>query len=120
MTLIQLTNFITYMTGNSAYPIEFPVNNSDESVIAVDVINGTIDGTVTEMNFQLMTRSLHPSTANELGYELIKKLHNKTNIAYSDEQVILVQATNPNPFYNGMDSNNNYIFTIDFRILTTV
>lgn len=120
MTLIQLTNFVNSITGNSAYPIEFPINNTDESVIVVDVINGTITGTVTEMNFQIMTRSYHPSTANELGYEIIKKLHNKTNIAFGDEQVILVQATNPNPFYNGMDSNHNYIYTTDFRILTTV
>lgn len=119
MRLIQLVDFIENITGKSAYPLEFPYNTTVEDVLVVDIINGNINGSVTEMNIQIMTRGLHPSTGEELANTVISTLHNKTNLMWDEYQIILIQAKNPNPFMNGMDDNNYYIYTTDFRILVT-
>lgn len=120
MRLIQLVEFVENFTGYKTYPLEFPYNIDSEDVLVVDIINGTLNSSVTEMNVQIMTRSSHPSTAEELSNIIITKLHNETNILWQGEQIMLIQAKNPNPFFNGFDENNNYIYTADFRILTTV
>lgn len=99
--------------------MEFPYNSTAEDVLVVDIINGSLNGAVAEMNIQIMTRSSHPATAEELANTVIETLHNKTNLTWDGNQIILVQAKNPNPFYNGQDSNNNYIYTTDFRLLVT-
>lgn len=119
MRLIQLVAFITSVMDKQVYPLEFPYNSNSEDVLVVDIINGTITGSVTEMNIQIMTRSSHPATAEELANTVISTLHNKTNLIWDGIQIILIQAKNPNPFFNGQDQNNNYIYTTDFRILVT-
>ena len=106
-------------TGKPVYPLEFPYNTKIEDVLVVDIINGTMNGSVTEMNIQVMARSVHPSVAEERANILISSLHNKTGLTWDDIQIILIQAKNPNPFYNGQDANNNYIYTTDFRLLVT-
>lgn len=119
MRLIQLVAFIASVTGKKTYPTEFPYNTKLEDVLVVDIINGSITGSVTEMNIQIMTRSAHPATGEELANTVIDTLHNNNGLPWEDYQVILIQAKNPNPFYNGQDSNNNYIYTTDFRLLVT-
>lgn len=120
MRLIQLVSFISDTTGKTTYPSEFPYNVADtEDILVVDIINGNINGSVTEINFQIMTRSLHPSTAEELANTIIATLHNRTNLYHSGYQIILIQAKNPNPFLNGQDVNNYYVYTSDFRLLVT-
>ena len=119
MTLIQLVGFIADITGKSSYPLEFPYNTKTEDVLVVDIINGTINGSVTELNIQIMTRSAHPSNGEELANTVISALHSKTNLTWDGTQIILIQAKNPNPFFNGLDDNNNYLYTTDFRLLIT-
>lgn len=119
MRLIQLVEFIADFTGKATYPLEFPYNTKVEDVLVVDIINGNMTGSVTEMNFQIMARSAHPSIAEERANVLLETLHNKTGLSWEGIQLILIQAKNPNPFYNGQDSNNNYIYTADFRLLVT-
>lgn len=112
-------DFIAEITGKPTYPLEFPYNTKQESILVVDIINGTINGAVIEMNIQIMTRSSHPSIAEELANTVITTLHKTTNRAWAGYQIILIQAKNPNPFYNGQDDNNNYIYTTDFRLLVS-
>lgn len=119
MRLIQLVDFIAEITGKQTYPLEFPYNTKLENILVVDIINGTITGSVIELNIQIMTRSSHPSTAEELANTVISTLHKTTNRAWAGYQIILIQAKNPNPFYNGQDDNNNYIYTTDFRLLVS-
>lgn len=111
--------FIANFTSKTVYPLEFPYNSKLEDVLVVDIINGVITGSVTEMNIQIMTRSSHPSVAEEMANILIDTLHDQTNLTWDGTQIILIKAKNPNPFYNGQDENNNYIYTTDFRLLTT-
>lgn len=119
MRLIQLVDFIADIFKKPVYPLEFPYNTKTEDVLVVDIINGNMTGSVTEMNIQIMTRSVHPSTGEELANTVISTLHNKTNLTWDGIQIILIQAKNPNPFLNGLDNNNYYIYTVDFRILVT-
>ena len=119
MRLISLVDFISDITGKKSYPLEFPTNTTLENILVVDIINGSINGTVTEMNIQIMTKSSHPSVAEELANTVIETLHNVTNRAWAGYQIILIQAKNPNPFYNGQDANNEYIYTADFRLLVS-
>lgn len=105
------------VTNKSVFPLEFPYNTTTEDVLVVDIINGAITGSLTELNIQIMTRSSHPSTAEELANTIIDTLHNKTNLEWDGIQIVLIQAKNPNPFFNGLDKNNNYIYTTDFRML---
>lgn len=118
MRLVQVVGFISSVTGYTAYPIEFPLNTKREDILVVDIINGNQKGgSVTELNIQIMTRSNHPSTAEELANTLLEALHNQTKNNWDGWQIILIQANNPNPFFNGKDENNNYIYTCDFRLL---
>lgn len=119
MKLMQLVGFINDITGLKTYPLEFPYNSEQEDVLVVDIINGDMTGSVIEMNIQIMTRSTHPSFAEELASMVINTLHNKTNNQWDGWQVILVQATNPNPFYTGQDDSNHYIYITDFRVLVS-
>lgn len=104
--------------GKPVYPVEFPYNTKLEDVLVVDIINGSL-GAITEMNIQIMTRSAHPATAEELANTVIATLHNNNSLTWDGFQIILMQAKNANPFYNGQDQNNNYIYTTDFRLLVT-
>jgi len=119
LRLIQLVAFISDITGLPVYPLEFPYNTTVEDVLVLDIINGSINSSITELNIQLMTRSSHPSKAEELSNTIITTLHNVTNRTWDGWQIILIQAKNPNPFYNGQDDNNNYIYTTDYRLLLT-
>lgn len=119
MRLIQLVDFVADFTGKPTYPLEFPYNTKIEDVLVVDIINGAMAGSVIDMNIQIMARSAHPSIAEERCNVLLESLHNQTNLMWDGLQIILIQAKNPNPFYNGQDSNNNYIYTTDFRLLVT-
>lgn len=117
MKLIQLVAFLASKLSLPAYPLEFPVNTALEQIIAVDIINGGSTGGITEVNFQIMTRSLHPSTAEELGNTIISALHKQTNLTWDSKHIILIQATSPNPFYSGKDNANKYIYISNFRML---
>jgi hypothetical protein len=114
---MELTEFLTGITGLDTYPLEFPYNSEQEDVLVVDIINGTYDGSDTSMYIQLMARSVHPSVAEEMCYDVIQLLHNQTDLYFSGQQIILITANNPNPFFTGQDKNNKYLFTIDFTIL---
>jgi hypothetical protein len=119
LRLSQLVGFIGNLTGLTAYPLQFPTNTTLENILVVDIINGTITSSITELNIQIMTRSAYPADAEELGNTVITALHNQTKLLWEDVQVILIQAKSPNPFFNGQDENNNYLYTTDFRLLVT-
>ena len=124
MRLIQIVDMLNSLFEDVAfYPLQFPYNTEGTSNEAVvDVVNGDSRGKsktddLQEINIQIMTRSKHPSTAEELANTFITELHNKTNITSDGNRVILIQAQNSNPFYNGQDEDNFYIYTTDFRLL---
>lgn len=117
MTLLQLTAFIGSKLGRTAYPLEFPYDTEDETCVVVDIISGNFEADVKTINFQIMTKSRHPSTAEAMLETAITTLHNMTDEADSTRHVILIRSLSTNPFYNGQDKNKNYIFTTDFTML---
>lgn len=119
MTLIQLVNFMKATLNTPVYPLQFPVNSTDENIVVVDIINGDIKGSVRDINIQLMYKSKHPSTAEALANAHVDTLHNLTNKVQDGWQIILIQCASPNPFLNGQDENNNYIYTVDYRLLVS-
>lgn len=119
MKLIELTDFMEDTLNVPAYPLQFPYNIETEELVVVDIINGDFTGDVKDMNIQLMYRSEHPETAEELADTHIEALHNMTNKTAGVWQVILIQCTSPNPFFNGLDENNKYIYTVNYRILAS-
>lgn len=118
LRLIQLSDFLGSVLGAKVYPLEFPHNN-DENLLVLDIINGDFQGDMRVQNIQLMNRSTHPGIGEEFANNVISTLHNLTNKIWEDCQVVLIQANNPNPFFAGNDENERYLYTVDFRVLTT-
>lgn len=98
--------------------MEFPHNN-EEDIIVVDIVSGDYEGMMKSQGIQLMVRSTHPSDGEELANTLIETLHNLTSKIHEDWQVVLITATRPSPFFNGTDENERYLYTVDFRVLST-
>lgn len=123
--LIQLVDFFNgilpecFAVPMRVYPLQFPYNTTSENVMVLDIVNGDFKGTIRELNIQFMTRSTHPSVAEEQANTLVSFFHNMTNRTHEDWQVILIQSTQPNPFLNGQDDNARYMYTVDFRLLVT-
>lgn len=126
MRLIQIVNLLNSLFDTvTFYPLQFPYNTEGTANEAiVDVVNSEARGKskaddIQEINIQIMTRSSHPSVAEELANTLIDNLHNKTNIEWEGTQIILIQAQNSNPYFNGQDEDNFFIYTTDFRLLVS-
>lgn len=114
-----MVDFMKTVLNKPVYPLQFPVNSTDENVVVVDIINGDIKGSVRDINIQLMYRSKHPSAAEELANTHIELLHNMTNKIQDGWQIILMQCTSPNPFLNGQDDDNYFIYTVTYRLLVS-
>lgn len=118
MRLIQLAKFLGDTLNRKVYPLQFP-HNEDEECVVLDIINSDFEGDMKTSNFQLMVRSSHPAIGEDVASSLIESLHNITNRVCDSTQIILIQCTNPNPFFNGQDDNERYLYTVDFRVLST-
>lgn len=119
MRLIQVVGFLKSVLNKPVYPNQFPFNSNDENAIVVDVQSGDYDTSIMTMNIQLMYRSIHPRTADEIANTQVSLLHNMTNQIYEDWQIVLVKCTNPSPFFVGQDNLNMYLYTVDYRLLVT-
>ncbi|WMU08115.1 hypothetical protein vBCtySFA70_00011 [Clostridium phage vB_CtyS-FA70] len=124
MRLIQIVGFLnTVFPDISFYPLQFPYNTTGGDEAIVDIVNGGMlekaktKDALTEINIQIMTRSEHPSDGEELANTMIETLHHMTGQNYEDEHILLIQAQSPNPYYNGQDEDNFFIYTTDFRLL---
>lgn len=124
MKLIQIVELLNSLFEDvTFYPLQFPYNtDGTNNEAAVDVVTGNSRGKskiddIQEINIQVMTRSTHPSVAEELANTFIDTLHNKTNLEWEGNQIILIQAQDSNPYFNGQDEDNFYIYTTTFKLL---
>lgn len=118
LRLIQLADFLGSVLGTQVFPLEFP-HNDNEDLLVLDIVNGEMQGGLKVQNIQLMNRSTHPGVGEEFANTVISTLHNLTNATWEDYQVVLIQSNNPDPFFSGNDENERYLYTVDFRVLTT-
>lgn len=118
MRLIQLADFLGSVLGTQVFPLEFP-HNDEEDLLVLDIVNGDMQGGLKVQNIQLMNRSTHPGVGEEFANNVISTLHNLTNATWDGYQIVVIQANNPDPFFSGNDENERYLYTVDFRVLTT-
>lgn len=117
--LFDYCEFFSDYLGVQVYPLQYPFNTEREDCFTLDVVFGyTLADDVKSTQVQFQCRSLHPQTAEEKAEELILKLKDLTNVIYGDYQIIRIKPSFTNPYFMGQDENGNYLFTVDFIILT--
>ncbi|URZ16861.1 phage tail terminator protein [Clostridium felsineum] len=116
MKLIDLVEFLKAELNTPVYPLQFPTDITDETAVVVDMKNGSFTSSIQTVNFQIMYRSNHPSTAEERANLDMDKLHNLTQKSVNGIEIILVQCSDPVAFFNGQDIDAYYIYTVDYTI----
>lgn len=116
---IKLMDFITYLKTHidaPIYPLKFPTNSPDKSVI-VEFNGGSPSGVVGTVYVQFTVRAPHPKDGELLSDEILDLLDKKTNTDIGGKQLILSEAQQMEPFYIGTDDNDRALFTINFKLL---
>lgn len=114
--LIELVRFLrAEFPELNIFPIEYPVDAPDNSVLIDVRSNNSATAGVFSVNVQFKVRDTHPSKAEETSYMIKNFLEKKTDFHIDGVQVVLVQSVNPVPMYIGKDTTGLYIFSSNFK-----
>lgn len=123
MGTLELSDYLSELFGVKVWALNFPQYSKDKNAtVKLEITSGVAEvGGVADFNIQLMAKGVHPSQAELVCLEMIKKLDNSTNkiIAGGKYQLILAQAEAPQPFYMGQTEDGAFLMSISFRLLTT-
>lgn len=98
------------------YLLMFP--NDPDNVVAFQVAEGVgSKGPVTNYTVNFFIRATHPSTALQVGTDIIKDLDNRTRVFLGETQLILMQALTSVPVPIGTDENKRHIFNVQIKVL---
>ena len=103
------------------FAVNFPQLHEGE-FIKLEITSGiSTSGGVMDFNIQFMTKANHPAISASMCIELIKNLDLKSDIEFDDGkyQMIVMKASSPQPYYVGVTEKNEFIYSIDFRILVS-
>lgn len=123
MGITELSEYLSELFGIKVWALNFPEFSKEKNAtVKLEITSGVAEvGGVADFNIQLMSKGIHPSNAEAVCLDMIKKLGNKTNkiIAGGKYQLILAQAEAPQPFYMGQTEDGAFLMSINFRLLTT-
>lgn len=125
MSILDLAKLFTNLTGQKIYAINFPAYKEtmkDETFVKLEITSGIEEvGDVEEFNIQLIVKSKHPSSAEEVSLIILEKLDMLTNQEFAEGQyqLILSKASSPQPYYMGQSEENDSVFSVDFRLMVT-
>lgn len=119
--MVELAELFSSMLGTKVYALNFP-NYQKGKFIKVEIVSGVSEsGGVADFNVQFMVKDDHPAKAEELALKIISTFKLVSDKEFSDgkKQLILMRSTADNPFYVGETQQGEFVFSVDFRILTT-
>lgn len=118
MQLIDLKKFIEEYTKQELTLLQFPIGIGTAAMIrpttSVDATGG-----VDNFNVEIAVKSVHPATSCNIAGDVLLKLDKVTNKDVKEYQIILINALTSAPNYAGQTENNEYVYTIEFNVLTT-
>lgn len=121
MNISSLSELFSNKLNHQVFNLRFPDYTKGE-FIKLELNSGVEEvGGVLDFNIQFSVKAEHPSKAEALALEIIYKLNGITNEEFcgGTYQLILLRATSPVPFYLGVSENDEYVYTVDFRVLAT-
>lgn len=122
MSIATLCELFTELLGVRVYALNFP-EFIDGTFLKMEFSSSVIEsGGVQDFNVQVMAKSnVHPSEAERLCIEVANTLGRITDIEFNKNkcQLILCRSITPQPNFVGETKVGEYIFSTDFRLLTT-
>lgn len=121
MNIISLAELFSEVLNHQVYAINFP-EYTDGSFIKIEINSGVEElGGVYDFNVQFMVKAEHPSESERVASEIITTVDMLTNkdFAGGTYQLILAKAGSPQPYFVGETENKEFIFSVEFRILTS-
>lgn len=121
MNIQSLADLFSEIIGVKIYNLQFPEDVFGEA-IKVETTSGMIDsGGIKDFNIQFMTKAEHPAVAEQMAISLIDKLHKVTDRVFNGgrTQLVLCYCQTPTPSFVGELSNGEFIYSVDFRLLTS-
>lgn len=121
MRIQALTELFSEITGVKIYNLQFPEDTFGEA-IKMETTSGMIEsGGIKDFNVQFMTKAFHPSVAEQLAIGLVEDLHKVSDRIFNDgkTQLVLCYCQSPAPNFVGELVNGEYIYSVDFRVLTS-
>lgn len=101
------------------YPLAFPASSPVEGMIVEVGQGANTRGSVYDTTLTITVRAGHPSRGEEISQDVKKKLHNLTNVKVGDMEFILIKSQEILPSYLGKDTEGNYFYMNNFRVLAT-
>lgn len=121
MDLISLSKLFSELLGFQVFAVNFP-EYKEGTYTKIEITSGVQEaGGVFDFNVQFMVKSEHPSDSERVVLNIINKLDMVSNKDFSDGtyQLILLKTISPQPYYVGETENGEFIFSADFRLLTS-
>lgn len=122
MSVIELAKLLSELSGQDIYAVNFP-SFTKGNFVKLEILSGIVEtGGVQDFNIQLMFKSEnHPAKAEASAIDCINKLNMVTNKEFADGkyQLILLRVSTPQPIFVGETQTGEFIFSVDFRVLTT-
>lgn len=120
MFIVDLKEYIETLTGQQMSLLQFPVNDlADPSVMIRPISSIDATGGVFNFNIEIAVKSSHPAKSCNLAGEMLLKLDKLTNKDVKGYQIILINALTSVPNYMGQTENGDYVYTVEYNILTT-
>lgn len=121
MNIVSLAELFTDLLGHQVYALNFP-EFQEGTFIKLEITSGVEElGGVYDFNVQFMVKAGHPSEAERVALHIRNKLDMTTDKDFCDGQyqLILIKASSPQPYFVGESEIGEYIFSTDFRLLTS-
>lgn len=121
MDIITLTKLFSSLLNEQVYAINFP-EYTKGNFIKFEITSGIQElGGVMDFNVQFMAKASHPAEAEKMALDILNKLDMITNIEFCENkfQLILAKASSTQPYFVGETTSNEFIFSVDFRLLIT-
>lgn len=119
-SLIDLKTFLETNTGETFYPLTFPINAPDNCSTVLFNGGEPPKRGLSKAQIQVITRATHPATAEANALKIKDFMHMKTNFDVGTAHVVFCSALNPFPLFIGQDDNGRYKYSLNFQMAMEV
>lgn len=119
---MSITDLVKFIKGlgvtTPVYPLAFPASSPVEAML-VEFNPVSVRGSVHENTLTVTVRAGHPSEAERLSQDVIKRLSNLTNQTVGDLDFIMIKSQHILPSYLGKDAEGNHFYMNNFKVLAS-
>lgn len=119
MSIIILAELFSEIFKHKVYAVNFPAYTEGTS-IKIEITSGVNEaGGVSDFNVQFMIKAKHPSESERVALDIIDKIDMITDLDFNagKYQMILIKAISQQPFYIGETETQEFLYSVDFRLL---